>query len=122
VTNREWVSAESCRLYFTLDYVATFWDMIEIGRCFVERTHVLDDWDGGEDEEGNPSQKWTASKYLLPEPVPINLIDRVDLIKNNPLDSINQELKIYRSKYYLISLSSENGEISTPKIKYQSGA
>lgn len=47
VIDREYVNEQTCRLYFSIDYVATFFDTIELGKCLVERTHVTDDWNGG---------------------------------------------------------------------------
>src|SRR5699024_5652403 len=75
VTNRERVNQKSTRLYFEIDYVLSFWDTIDICTCFVERHHVVDDWDSQTDHNGSISQRYTASKYLLPEPVPVNLIE-----------------------------------------------
>src|SRR5699024_6558520 len=120
VTSREWVSHNSTRLHFQLDYVLSFWDTIEIGTSFVERMHVTDDWDDGTDQVGMYGGRFTASKYLLPEPVPVNLIERSDLIIQNPLDEdVNKKFVV--NKFYTIASSDGSGNFTQPQIKYQCG-
>ena len=114
VVAREYVNEKSTRIYFAVDYVATFWDSIVIGKSFIERTHVTDDWDGD----------FTASKYLLPEPVPIDVFYRSELYGINPLDDLaNEDLtNPYGSmKYNMITTVKPDGTINDPKINYQSG-
>lgn len=62
VMHREYVNANSTRLWFTLDYWLTFFNELRsgLGTCFIERTHVKenDDWNGDT----------PRCKYLNPEP------------------------------------------------------
>lgn len=112
VTDREFVNENSCRLYFVIDYVATFWDSIKLGKCLVERTHVTDDFDG----------EFTASKYLLPEPISIECRHRPDLLLKNPFDVINMHLMLSNSSYCLNTSVAEDGTVNNPTMNFQSGA
>ena len=111
VIAREYVNAASTRLYFAVDYVATFWDTIKLNKSFVERTHVGDDWKGD----------FTASKYLLPEPVPVNVFYRPTALNANPFDDVNTELVLNACQYNMVTSVDINGTINAPKINYQSG-
>lgn len=108
---REYVNEKSTRLYFAVDYVATFWDTIKLNKSFVERTHVGDDWNGS----------FTASKYLLPEPVPVSAFYRPALLNVNPFDGVNNEMSINSCQYNMVTSVDANGIINAPKINYQTG-
>lgn len=111
IVTREYVNEKSTRLWFVVDYVATFWDTIEIGQSFIERTHVTDDSSGG----------FTASEYLLPEPVAANLFVRSDAFLANPFYGINDELQPDSADLCLITTVSPDGAINDPEIRFQSG-
>lgn len=111
IIGREYVNEKSTRLYFAVDYVATYWDSIKVGKSFVERTHVGDDWEGS----------FTASRYLLPEPVPVRVFYRPDVFNSNPLDGVNNEMTINNAQYNLITSVDINGVINQPKITMQAG-
>lgn len=111
VISREYVNEKSTRLYFAVDYVATFWDTIKLNKSFVERTHVGDDWSGG----------FTASKYLLPEPVPVNIFYRPTALNANPFDDTNTELVLSAAQYNMVTSVDINGTINAPKINFQTG-
>lgn len=111
IVDREYVNEKSTRLYFSIDYVASFYDTIKLGRCLVQRTHVLDDWDG----------LVTKSKYLLPEPLPINVHNRPELMGSFPLEGINSWLDIDGAYYTLISSVKDDGTVNDPKMNFQAG-
>lgn len=111
IIGREYVNEKSTRLYFAVDYVATYWDTIKVGKSFVERTHVGDDWEGG----------FTASKYLLPEPVPVVSFYRPETLNANPFDDTNTEMIIGSAQYNLITSVDINGAINKPTITLQTG-
>lgn len=112
ILNREYVNPQSTRLYFAVDYVATFWDQIVIGKSFVERTHVGDDWNGS----------FTASKYLLAEPVPVEVFYRPDAALYNPFDdAANSELTGVDNKFNMITTVDTDGTINEPEIAFQAG-
>ena len=113
VVNIEYVNKDSTRLYFVLDYVASYYDTISLGKCFVERTHVGDDWKS----KGSES----ASKYLLPEPFAVNIQNRPDLLLDDPFREANDRLYLNTSKFNLITTISDDGKINNPEIKYQAG-
>lgn len=112
---REYVNQKSTRLYFAVDYVATFWDTIKIGKSFIERTHVSDDWNGD----------FTASNYLLAEPIPTEVFYRPEATLYNPCDDIgNLELINVSNatvKFNMITTVDINGSIDDPSIEYQAG-
>lgn len=114
VVNREYVNEDSTRLYFVIDYVASYWDTLDYGTSFVERTHVGDDWKSKGTE--------TASKYLLPEPFSIECRPRPDLLLDEPFKDINLDLFYDHCKFNLVTTVSDSGEINNPEIFYQSGA
>lgn len=115
IIGREYVNEKSTRLYFAVDYVATFWDTIKIGKSFIERTHVSDDWSGS----------FTASNYLLPEPIPVDVFYRPELHQYNPCDDIgNTELtKVANDtvKFNMITTVKTDGTLDEPEIQYQAG-
>lgn len=117
VMDREYVNPESSRLYFTVDYVATYWDLIEIEKCFVERTHVDDDWEGNE-IVGTMS----ANKYLLPEPVTATAYHRpeLNLIGDALLNSLNSELDFVHSEFNYITSVPPDGKLE-PRFYFQAG-
>lgn len=112
---REYVNEKSTRLYFAVDYVSTFWDTIKIGKSFIERTHVTDDWNG----------TFTASNYLLAEPIPTEVIYRPEATLYNPMDDIgNNELtKVANDtiKFNMITTVKLDGSIDDPEITSQAG-
>lgn len=113
IVDREYVNEKSTRLYFSIDYVASFYDTIKLGRCLVQRTHVTDDWDG----------MVSKSKYLLPEPLPVNVYSRPELMSGlGVFDGINQWLDIDGSFYTLISSVKDDGTVNDPKMNFQAGA
>lgn len=114
VVDREYVNENSCRLYFVIDYVATFFDTIKLGKCLVERSHVDDDWISQE-------AHLSAHKYLIPEPVAANSYHRPELLLINPYEVMNQKLNIDNGLYNMITSVSKDGKINEPKIKYQAG-
>lgn len=111
IVGREYVNEKSTRLYFAVDYVATYWDSIKIGKSFIERTHVGDDWNGG----------FTTSKYLLSEPVPVESFYRPETLNANPFDGVNTEMILGSAQYNLITSVDINGVINKPSITIQSG-
>lgn len=111
VTNREYVNEKSTRLYFEIDYVATFWDTLEFGESFIHRTHVTDDWDGNV----------TASKYLNNEPIAYNAFPRTELNSKDVFVDVNKNLNIPQSNFCLIAAVSADGNLGDPKISYQAG-
>lgn len=115
VINREYVNEKSTRLYLSIDYIASYWDTIEIKESFIERTHVNDDWAGVLFDQ-------TASKYLLPEPVIVTCRHRPELLLKNPLEDVNYWLTPEESEYCLVSAVSEDGEVNNPKMNFQSGS
>lgn len=112
VIEREYVNENSTRLYFALDYVASYFDTIKLGKCLVERTHVGDDFS---------ADQTTASKYLLPEPIAVEIRHRPELLIADPFISINEELHFTNTKYNLCTTMSKDGDIDDPKIRFQSG-
>lgn len=113
VVDRELVNQDSTRLYFDIDYVASYWDTIEIGKSFVERTHVGGDFS---------FDQTTASKYLLPEPFPIEIRHRPELLIEDPFNTLNEELHFTRGKYNLNATIDIDGNINKPEIKFQCGS
>lgn len=111
IIGREYVNEQSSRLYYVIDYVASFWDLITINNSFIERTHVSDDWDGN----------FTASKYLLGEPLAMDVFYRPEVEGTNPLDFINIELTPNNSDYTLITTVKPDGTFNDPQINYQAG-
>lgn len=115
IIGREYVNEKSTRLYFAVDYVATFWDTIKIGKSFIERTHVSDDWNGN----------FTASNYLLAEPIPTEVFYRPEATLYNPFDDIgNIELTSVSNstvKFNMITTVKADGTIDDPEINYQAG-
>ena len=114
VVEREYVNELSTRIYFVVDYVASYFDTITLGKCLVQRTHVTDDWTGGENS-------FTASKYLLAEPVPVEIRHRPDLLNEETFQFLNDEMQLPVSIYNLITTVGVDGDISQPKINYQCG-
>lgn len=109
ILEKEFVNKTSTRIYFVIDYVASYWDTIKLGNCLIERTHVTDDSNTG----------FTSSKYLLGEPISVDIRNRSDLLAVNPFESINSEFSSYT--YSIILSVSENGDLNSPSISYQSG-
>lgn len=109
---REYVNAKSTRLYFAVDYVATYYDTIKTGMSFVERTHVNDDWN---------TTDFTASKYLLPEPMAADIVLRTELMKFNPLDSVNKEIDGTDVKFNMLTSVKDDGTMNDPEIQFQAG-
>lgn len=111
IIDREYVNDKSTRLHFALDYVASYWDLIKINNSFIERTHVNDDWQGN----------FTASKYLLGEPLSMDVFYRPEVEGTNPFDSVNIELTPDNSDYTLITTVKPDGTFNDPQINYQAG-
>lgn len=110
VVSREYVNPNSTRIYFTPDYVATFWGDIKIGKSFVERTHVK--------EEKN--QK--PSMYNLAEPFMPACVIRPDLAVGKFLDKINNHLNMNSDKAFVaVSATGESSEMDTVSIKWNAG-
>lgn len=114
VTDREYVNENSCRLYFVIDYVATFFDTIKIGKSFIERTHVDDDWISQE-------AHLSANKYLLPEPVSSTSFHRPELLLINPFLITNSRMFIDNSEYSMVTSVAPDGTINKPEIAFQAG-
>lgn len=119
VTSREYVNEKSTRLYFTIDYVASYYDTIKIGKSFVERTHVNDDWVGG--ALGELGETLSANKYFLSEPIGSDAYSRPELIASNPFEASNARISPDTAKFNVQSSVSDTGEISKPTINFQSG-
>lgn len=104
VTNREYVNVNSTRLYFSLDYWLTYYDLLKpgIGGCVIKRTHVKqsDDWqDGG---------IWPSMRYLEPEPYTPTPIKREYTNADNDLSAVNAWLK--PNVVMVMATSKEDGE------------
>lgn len=118
VTDREYVNEKSTRIYFSIDYIATFYDTIKLGKCFIERTHVDDDWEGGDGQ----ANYHTANKYLKPEPVDTVSYNRPELLFTNPFNTFNAFLNVSAGEYCISSAISKEGKLDGLKISYQAGA
>jgi len=116
VVDREYVNENSTRLHFVIDYVATYYDTIKLGKCFIERTHVNDDW-----ESVGELNKDSANKYFLPEPISAEMYNRPDLVIQNPLQFVNLTMTYETSDFNFISSVDKDGNINDPKLKFQSG-
>lgn len=124
VVGREYRNANSSVIYFSVDYVATYWDTIVINKSFIERTHVNDDWAGDQ----------FANNYLLNEPFQVQLVPRADLyngstgigaLVKSTMDALNTNLPGGggSSQYCLMAdAAPEDGDISKPRIRFQNGA
>lgn len=113
VIEREYINELSCRIYIVIDYVATYYDTIKIGKSFIERTHVIDDF----------NNFGTASKYLLPEPISVNIDYHQEYNTFNDIfEDVNKHLLPKLSEFTLLSNIDNYGNINNPKIIFQSGA
>ena len=58
----EYISNKNCRIYFTIDEMATWWDYWWYQNCFVEREHVSNDSIGANTiDEGLPTGEYIVS-------------------------------------------------------------
>lgn len=94
VSSREYVNENSTRLHFLCDYVASFFDTIKLGKCFIERSHVNDDG---------------YYKYNNPEPINFNSViyQVYDATNSNDIDELKTKMEDY--KVNVISAFDETG-------------
>lgn len=103
IINREYVNANSTRLYFNLDYWLSYYDLLQnaVGACFVEQTHIKlsDDWS----QTGQPT-----FKYLNRESYEPSMVEFLYTRFNSQFDSINEQLSPTAAGIYATSDSEGN--------------
>lgn len=105
VMHREYVNERSTRLWFAIDWYATFCDKLKIGKCFIERTHVSDDND---------------KLYQLSEPIDAKRYMIFDA--KNTKSAFGEMNDLHKDiQYNLLTTTDNKGTIANLKVNGDSG-
>lgn len=109
IIGREFVSDSSCRLHFTIDYVATYFDTLKFKQCWVERITT----------EDAPYQN------LLPEPIAVQVVESpvADPFEAGAdvswLGDLNQ---VFDDISFVVNTDmNQEGQVNEPETNYVSG-
>lgn len=115
----EQINTNSCRIYFSVDWLASFWDQVEIGECQISQRLERD-------SINEPSYDQEYSNYL-PENFTVKTvankleIEQADGIKTGKTLEEHCRDLYNNNSICIVTSTNQSGKIDNPKIVYQCG-